>query len=94
MFIGMPDSLRQKMLSFYEDAMTTKAPREDYLELLRLCYVFLGGSFDRTAGFRAPGAIHNARWMAKAIYSLKIFLFQGQFKLTVRGHHLYPHGRV
>ncbi|KAF0714990.1 Uncharacterized protein FWK35_00031556, partial [Aphis craccivora] len=32
--------------------------------------------------FRAPGAYHLARWMAKAIYCLKIFLFRTQFKLT------------
>lgn len=25
----------------------------------------------------------HARWMAKAIYSLKIFIFRGEFKLTV-----------
>lgn len=29
-----------------------------------------------------PGAYHRARWMAKLIYALKIFLFRGQFKLT------------
>ena len=32
--------------------------------------------------FIAPGATHRARWMAKAIYTLKIGLFQKQFKLT------------
>lgn len=34
--------------------------------------------------FRAPGALHRARWMAKAIYSLKMFLFKGQLNLTAR----------
>jgi len=34
--------------------------------------------------FRAPGAMHHARWMAKAIYSLKKVLFQVQFSLTAR----------
>lgn len=30
----------------------------------------------------APGALHRARWMAKVIYSMKIFIFRSQFKLT------------
>lgn len=32
----------------------------------------------------APGGMHHARWIAKAIYALKIWLFQKQFKLTAR----------
>ena len=32
----------------------------------------------------APGAMHHARWMAKALYTLKIWIFRGQFKLTKR----------
>lgn len=28
--------------------------------------------------------MHHARWMAKAIYSLKIFIFRDEFKLTNR----------
>ncbi|KAG7176761.1 hypothetical protein Hamer_G021356 [Homarus americanus] len=31
---------------------------------------------------RAPGAFHQDKWMAKAIYDLKIFLFREQFTLT------------
>ena len=31
----------------------------------------------------APGAMHNARWMAKAIYSLKILLFREQGVIEV-----------
>jgi hypothetical protein len=29
-----------------------------------------------------PGAFHHARWMAKAIYCLKVYLFRYEFKLT------------
>ena len=29
---------------------------------------------------KSPGAIHNARWMAKALYTLKIALFRNQLK--------------
>lgn len=31
---------------------------------------------------RYPGADHHARWMSKAIYSLKIYLFRASFELT------------
>lgn len=34
--------------------------------------------------FRAPGAYHMARWMAKGIYAIKITLFAEQLKLTRR----------
>jgi len=30
----------------------------------------------------APGAIHQARWMAKALYTIKVWMFKDQFKLT------------
>jgi hypothetical protein len=59
-------------------------PRDDYRELLELTVIFLGGIPARGVKFMAPGAIHHARWMAKALYSLKIWLFRGQFKLTAR----------
>ncbi|KAG0724282.1 hypothetical protein GWK47_040908 [Chionoecetes opilio] len=49
-------------------------PREDYDELLRLCLLFLGGS-EGQIRFRAPGAYHQAKWMAKAIYAVKMTLF-------------------
>lgn len=32
--------------------------------------------------FKRPGAVHYAGWMAKATYSLKIFLFRNKFYLT------------
>ena len=30
----------------------------------------------------APGATHNARWLSKVIYSLKIWMFRGEFHLS------------
>lgn len=56
-------------------------PREDYKELLQLAVIFLGGSLPNFS-FRMPGAFHHARWMSKAIYSLKIYLFRNQFILA------------
>lgn len=32
--------------------------------------------------FRKPGAVHHARWLAKANYSLKMFMFREQFSLS------------
>jgi hypothetical protein len=29
-----------------------------------------------------PGEMHHARWMGKVIYSIKVWMFQDQFKLT------------
>jgi hypothetical protein len=59
-------------------------PREDYREFICLAGLMVG--LDVKANIRKPGALHRARWMAKAIYSLKIeLLFNGNeqtFPLT------------
>ena len=39
--------------------------------------------------FKAPGAISKARWMAKAIYTLKIWMFQAQFHLSNKEEQLF-----
>lgn len=57
-------------------------PRDDNRELLELAYIFLGGSPPNGIKFKLPGAMHHARWLAKAIYILKIFMFQNQFLLS------------
>lgn len=62
--------------------LTEKQPRDDYKELLELTLVFLEETPKKPAMFRAPGAVHHARWMAKAIYSLKMFLFREEFELS------------
>jgi len=62
--------------------LQTFQPRDDYRELLELVIIFLGGTPQRGIHFMAPGAIHHARWMAKALYVLKIYLFRDQFRLT------------
>lgn len=59
-------------------------PRDDYQELLLLCLVFLDSFHEKSFSFKRPGAMHHARWMSKAIYSLKIFLFRDQFKLSAQ----------
>lgn len=57
-------------------------PRDDYLEFIKLSLIFLGKIPSRDVSFRIPGAYHHARWMAKAIYSLKMFIFREQFYMT------------
>lgn len=62
-----------------------KTLRDDYVEFLELAVLFLGGKLKKKSfqvPFHPPGAVHHARWMAKALYSLKIFLFRKQFDLT------------
>ena len=80
------ENLRKDMVLFYTEAIRDQQTRDDYRELLQLCLVFLGGSVDACGDvkFRAPGAIHHARWMAKAIYTLKMTLFRNQLTLTGR----------
>lgn len=58
--------------------------RHVYQELLQLTLVFLGAGTSESISFRAPCAMHHARWMARAVYSLKIYLFRTQFKLKPR----------
>ena len=75
--------LRVEMLDYLPIAITQQQPRDDYLELLKISLLFLGGDADAGSfRFRAPGAMHHARWMAKGIYAIKIYLFRHQFKLT------------
>ena len=54
----------------------------DYRELLDHVIIFLGGVPSCGISFKKPGAYHMVRLVAKAIYSLKIFLFRTEFRLT------------
>ena len=56
-------------------------PRDDYRELLQLIVVFLGGTVEGFS-FRFPQQDSNARWMAKAIYNLKLRLLSNIFVMT------------
>ena len=77
------DELRNEMLAYLTKALCDHQPRADYKELLELTYIFLGGQ-GTPIKFRLPGPTHHARWMQKALYALKIFLFRDQFDLTAR----------
>ena len=78
---------RANVVSFLVMLLGSKTqPRQDYLELIKLSLILLGESdvvaVNGLVHFSPPGAYHRARWMAKGIYCLKMFLFREQFKLT------------
>lgn len=60
----------------------TNFARDDYKEFAELCIIFLNGLPKEDVRFRRPGAMHHARWMSKAIYSLKMYLFRNEFKMN------------
>lgn len=72
------------LLLFYKAKLNKAFIREDYRELVELCIVFLGGDTEKKIKIKPPGAMHQARWMARAIYSLKICLLQSQFRMNVK----------
>ncbi|XP_065665116.1 uncharacterized protein LOC136086720 [Hydra vulgaris] len=59
-------------------------PREDYLELIELTIIYLGGklSMERIFKIHKPGAIHNARFMSHSIYILKMELLSNKFIMS------------
>nr|XP_021191777.2 uncharacterized protein LOC110377279 [Helicoverpa armigera]XP_049697325.1 uncharacterized protein LOC110377279 [Helicoverpa armigera] len=72
------------LLTFYKTELEKSFVRDDYRELVELCVVFLGGDTEIKLKLRLPGALHQARWMARAIYSIKICLLQSQLKITAK----------
>lgn len=58
---------------------TNKNVRNDYAEVTDLALKFLGVPTRST--FKVPGAVSNARWMNKIIYSFKMYLFRHQLDL-------------
>lgn len=57
----------------------SKFVRDDYAELNDLCLKFFG--IETKKSFMVPGAISKSRWMAKAIYAIKTYLFRDQLAL-------------
>lgn len=75
----LPQAELSDIKNFCFEQLTKPQIRDDYRELLQLALIFIGaGKYN----FHTPGATSHARWMAKAIYSFKIFLFRDQFTLT------------
>lgn len=63
------------IIQFCKDELKKEIIRHDYQELLELALAFLGAGTTHKISFRAPGAMHHAMWMSKAL-CLKIYLFR------------------
>lgn len=82
------------ILPLYNDAKRTLIShakcefiRDDYSEITDLCLKFFGVRTKK--GFMVPGPISKSRWMAKAIYELKTYLFRKELDLEEDfGHNL------
>ncbi|GBN87180.1 hypothetical protein AVEN_118182-1 [Araneus ventricosus] len=75
-----------ELVSFKESAIGSlsnllneraKVPRDNYQELIELTYTVLEKRPEKIH-WRAPGPVHHARWMAKLIYGIKIYLFHNE----------------
>lgn len=75
-----------ELKEFIFEQLQLNHPRDDYKEFLQLAASIVG--LNCSATIRKPGALHRARWMAKAIYAMKIeLLFDGNesvLQLTTR----------
>ena len=85
--IGMSlEGERNNLSAFILSHLAINQPRDDYRELLQLVLIFIGEIPPNGVRFRSPGAMHHARWMAKALYCQKIWLFKQQFQITKQEH--------
>ncbi|CAD6231335.1 GSCOCG00012218001-RA-CDS [Cotesia congregata] len=75
---------KDELLSFIDNYSQKFLPRNDYREFLELSSIFLGATPKDNYTFKCPGAMSHARWMSKAIYCLKIFIFRTEFKITAK----------
>ena len=57
--------------------------RDDYKEVVELSLLYLGAIERKSVSFRRPGAMHQARWMAKIIYAFKLIMFSNQELLSL-----------
>lgn len=77
--------LRDDIISYVgailSDKNTKRKLKGDHLEVLQLCLIILGEPLPNYV-FHTPHACSHARWMAKIIYSLKMYLFRSQLNLS------------
>ena len=68
--------LRAESLQCLIERKDSQQHRDDYLEFINLCNIYLNTRDYPAVKFRRPGAMYRARWMAKLLYGLKICLLQ------------------
>ncbi|CAH1107719.1 unnamed protein product [Psylliodes chrysocephalus] len=73
--------IKNEKVIFLDNQLKLNHSRDDYKELLVLCKIFLGAVPSSEVKFRAPGAMHHARWLSKALYSFKMYMFRSEFKM-------------
>lgn len=78
------NEFRENAIQILSDQMNSKMTRDDYAELTDLTLKFFGESNTEKKSFMVPSAMGNARWMQKAIYALKAYLFRDQIQVTDR----------
>ena len=77
--------IEENLIAWVENSLKERNNlRGDYREFIELSLIFMGATPPREIHFLAPGAMHQARSMSKLIYSLKIWIFHEQVKLTDR----------
>ena len=74
--------IKDEMVTLLKKVVNVSQPRDDYMEFLELAIIFIGSLPPCGIHFVAPGAIRHTCWMAKAIYSFKLWMFCSQFELT------------
>jgi len=80
--IDLVPSWKEASIGAMERGIQSKKVREDYRELCNLSLFYLTGNLRQP--IKKPGAFHHARWMAKAIYVLKIRMFRSHVQMTTR----------
>ena len=76
-----PRSMQDSTIASIKASLEKKSVRNDYAELGQITLYFLTGEL--TVPNRKFGAFHHTRWMAKAIYVLKLLMFREHIKLTL-----------
>ncbi|XP_063385404.1 uncharacterized protein LOC134671472 [Cydia fagiglandana] len=78
------DAVRSELLGFYWKELKKNTVRDDYRELIELSVIYLGGDSENKLKIKPPGAMHQARWMARAIYAIKMFFLKDQIKISAK----------
>ena len=73
---------KKQVISFCSNKLQSAQLRDDYCKPLELTITVLGGYPPRIFKFIHSSALHRARWLARVIYAIQIFLFRKQFPLS------------
>ena len=78
----------ESLKSLCNTMLEKKLVRGDYKELVKLVLFAIGDDSQDLLRFNRPGAMHKARWMAKLLYALKMYM------LSRKIHEELPRGSV